>query len=144
PADATILYLIVLHEAWKWLGDVRLLERFHGTAEQCLAWIDRYGDLDGDGFREYQTRSARGYENMGWKDAGDAVVYPDGSQVKQPKALCELQGYVYDAKLRMAELYDALGVVEQARALREQASTLRAAFDKAFWLEAEGTYAFAL
>lgn len=61
-------------------------------AERCLEWIDRSGDLDGDGFQEYRTRSARGYENVGWKDASDAVVYPDGTQVPRPKALCELQG----------------------------------------------------
>ncbi len=108
-ADATPLYLIVLHEAWKWLGDDALLREYRDVALRCLEWIDRYGDLDGDGFQEYQTRSPKGYENMGWKDAGDAVVYPDGSQVRQPKALCELQGYVFDAWMRMAEVFDALG-----------------------------------
>src|SRR5262245_62448325 len=90
-ADATALYLIVLHEAWKWLGDRDLLREFRNTALGCLEWIDQFGDLDGDGFQEYQTRSKQGYENMGWKDAGDAVVYPDGTLVKGPKALCELQ-----------------------------------------------------
>jgi glycogen debranching enzyme len=143
-ADATILYLIVLHEAWKWLGDVRLLERYRGTAERCLAWIDRYGDLDGDGFQEYRRRSERGYENMGWKDAGDAVVYPDGSQVKQPKALCELQGYVYDAKCRMAEIYEALQVPDRALELRREAAELRRRFNDRFWLPELGCYAFGL
>ena len=65
------------------------------TAEGCLPWIDDYGDRDGDGFQEYQTRSKLGYENVAWKDSGDAVLYPDGTLVKGPKALCELQGYVY-------------------------------------------------
>ena len=51
---------------------------------------------------------------MAWKDSGVAVVYPDGSQVEQPIAICELQGYVYDAKLRMAELFEQEG--EAARA----------------------------
>ena len=54
-------------------------------------------DMDGDGLQEYQTRSPQGYENMAWKDAGDSVMYPDGTPVKGPKALCELQGYTYDA-----------------------------------------------
>ena len=143
-ADATILYLIVLHEAWRWTGDLELVRRLLPVAERCLHWIDRYGDLDGDGFQEYKTFSTQGYENMAWKDAGDAVVYPDGSQVHQPKALCELQGYVYDAKLRMAELYTALGQQDRAQALRSEADALRTAFDRAFWLEDEGTYAFAL
>ncbi len=75
----------------------------------CLRWIDEWGNRDRDGFQEYQTRSTTGYENMGWKDAGDSVPYMDGTLVKSPKALCELQGYVYDAWMRMAELFDALG-----------------------------------
>ena len=108
-ADATPLYLIALHETWKWTGDRALLERHRDTAERCLDWIDQYGDLDGDGFQEYQTRSTRGLENQGWKDSGDAVVYPDGAQVAAPIALCELQGYVYDAKRRMAEVFDGAG-----------------------------------
>jgi glycogen debranching enzyme len=143
-ADATILYLIVLHQAWKWTGDLELVKRLLPTAERCLEWIDKYGDLDGDGFQEYKTFSTQGYENMGWKDAGEAVVYPDGSIVPQPKALCELQGYVYDAWLGMAELYDALGHPDRSAHLRERANALRTAFDQAFWLEDEGTYAFAL
>ncbi len=88
-ADATPLYLITLHAAWRATGDKGLLERHLPTAEGCLAWIDKYGDRDGDGFQEYQTRSPVGYENMAWKDSGDAVMYPDGSLVKGPKALCE-------------------------------------------------------
>ena len=107
-ADATPLYLITLHSAWMCTGDHTLLTRHLNTAERCLDWIDRYGDRDGDGFQEYQTRSPVGYENQGWKDSGDAVMNVDGSLVKGPKALCELQGYVYDAWLRMAQIYEAL------------------------------------
>ena len=143
-ADATPLYLIVLHEAWKWLGDLALLREYRDAALGCLDWIDRYGDLDGDGFQEYQTRSPVGYENLGWKDAGDAVVYPDGSQVKPPKALCELQGYVFDAWLRMAEVFDALGDMDRAGQLREKAARLRTRFEERFWCDDLGFYAFAL
>ena len=142
--DATPLYLIVLHEIWKWTGDQKLLEAYRSNAERCLAWIDQYGDLDGDGFQEYKTFSAQGYENQSWKDSGIAVVYPDGSQVKQPKALCELQGYVYDAKQRMAEIYAALGNAARADELRQQAEQLRRAFNERFWLDDQGTYAFGL
>ena len=108
-ADATPLYLITLHAAWRATGDRALLERHLDTAEGCLSWIDDWGDRDGDGFQEYQTRSPVGYENMSWKDAGDSMNYADGTPVKGPKAVCELQGYVYDAWLRMAEIYDELG-----------------------------------
>lgn len=143
-ADATPLYLITLHAAWRATGDQGLVERNLAAAEACLVWIDESGDRDGDGFQEYQTRSPVGYENMSWKDAGDAVPYPDGSLVKGPKALCELQGYVYDAWIRMAEIYDALGRADRARDLREKANSLFRRFNEAFWDEEMGFYAYAL
>src|SRR5258708_7623612 len=143
-ADATPLYLITLHAAWRATGDKRLLERHLPTAEGCLAWIDKYGDRDGDGFQEYQTRSPVGYENMGWKDSGDSVVYPDGSLVKGPVALCELQGYVYDAWVRTAEVFDALGKSDRAQELRAKAAALFAHFNEAFRDEELGFYANAL
>jgi glycogen debranching enzyme len=143
-ADATPLYLILLHAAWRGTGDKALLERHLETAEGCLFWIDNYGDRDGDGFQEYQTRSPAGYENMGWKDSGDSIVYPDGSLVKGPKALCELQGYVYDAWLRMSEVFDALGKPDRAGELREKAVALFKRFNEAFWDEELGCYVLAL
>jgi len=143
-ADATMLYLIVLHVAWRCTGDRSLLERHLETAEACLEWIDHYGVRDGDGFQEYATRSPVGYENQSWKDAGDAVLYPDGSLVKGPKALCELQGYVFDAWNRMAEAFAALDKPERANALRQKAKALFLRFNDAFWDEGSGFYAFAL
>ncbi|HZT05795.1 MAG TPA: glycogen debranching N-terminal domain-containing protein [Chloroflexota bacterium] len=143
-ADATILYLIVLHEAWKWIGDTALLREHRQTALRCLEWIDHCGDVDGDGFQEYRSRSPQGYEDVGWKDAGDAIVYPDGRMVRQPKALCELQGYVFDAKRRMAEVFDVLGEPKRAERLRADAAELKRRFDQAFWCEDIGFYAFCL
>ena len=143
-ADATPLYLVALHAAWRATGDRALIERYLPNAEACLTWIDKYGDRDGDGFQEYQTRSAAGYENMGWKDSGDSVMYPDGTLVRGPKALCELQGYVYDAWLRMAEIYDELGNKRRANALRKKAAALFKKFNEAFWDEQSGFYAYAL
>jgi glycogen debranching enzyme len=143
-ADATPLYLITLHAAWRATGDKTLLERHLETAEGCLSWIDNYGDRDGDGFQEYQTRSPVGYENMSWKDSGDSMVYPDGSLVRGPKALCELQGYVYDAWLRMSEVFDKLGKAERARELRRKAAILFKRFNEVFWDEESGFYALAL
>ena len=143
-ADATPLWLITLHAAWRATGDRSLLDQHMKTAEACLAWIDRDGDRDGDGFQEYQTRSSAGYENMGWKDSGEAVMYPDGTLVRGPKALCELQGYVYDAWRRMAQIFQALGQPDRATSLRDKAATLYARFNEAFWDEAGGYYAFAL
>ncbi len=142
--DATPLFLITLHEAWKWMGDVELLRTYRDVALRCLEWIDRYGDLDGDGFQEHQSRSSQGYENQGWKDAEDAIVYEDGRQVHQPKALCEFQGYVFDAWMRMAEVFEALGEPQRAAALRRKAAELQRRFEAAFWCEEAGIYALAL
>jgi glycogen debranching enzyme len=143
-ADATALYLITLCEAWKWLGDDSLFLQHQNVAENCLEWIDRYGDMDGDGIQEYQTRSPQGYENMGWKDAADSVVYPDGTQVRGPKALCELQGYTYDAWIRMAEAFQYFGRIDSAEKLRRKAAELREKFEDLFWSESTGFYAYAL
>jgi glycogen debranching enzyme len=143
-ADATPLYLLVLHEAWRWTGERALVERHLETAERCLSWIDESGDRDGDGFQEYEKRAPTGYENMGWKDSGDAVLYPDGGRVNGPKALCELQGYVYAAWLGMAEIFEALGRPERAAALRQKAASLFTRFNEVFWDEAWGGYAYAL
>jgi glycogen debranching enzyme len=143
-ADATPLYLVALHAAWRATGDRALLERRLPNAEACLDWIDTCGDRDGDGFQEYQTRSPAGYENMSWKDSGDAVMYPDGTLVRGPKALCELQGYVYDAWLRMAEIYDELANKRRANALRRKAAALFRRFNETFWDEESGFYAYAL
>ncbi|WP_428491111.1 amylo-alpha-1,6-glucosidase [Rhodopila sp.] len=143
-ADATPLYLVTLHAAWRATGDISLLQRFLPNAQAALDWIDEYGDRDGDLFQEYQTRSPVGYENMAWKDAGDSMVYADGSPVRGPKALCELQGYVYDAWVRMAEVFDALKQLDRARALRQKAAALFTKFNQAFWDEDAGFYAYML
>ncbi|MBV9813305.1 MAG: amylo-alpha-1,6-glucosidase, partial [Acetobacteraceae bacterium] len=143
-ADATPLYLILLHAAWLWTGDAALIERHLPVAERCLSWIDEFGDRDGDGFQEYQTRSPKGLENQSWKDSWDGVRNPDGSLVKLPRALCELQGYVYAGWLGMAEIFDARGHKERAAALRAKADSLHRKFNEAFWNEEQGTYALAL
>ena len=143
-ADTTPLYLIALHETWKWMGDDALLHQYRDTALRCLEWIDKYGDLDGDGFQEYKSHSSQGAENQSWKDSGDAVVYPDGSQVQPPKALCELQGYVFDAWMRMAEVFTALGESDGATELRTKAAQLRRRFEEHFWCEDIGFYAYTL
>ncbi len=143
-ADATPLFLVVLHAAWRAGGDRALLERTLPKAEAALEWIDRWGDRDGDGFQEYQTRSPAGYENMAWKDSGDSMTWPDGTPVRGPKALCELQGYVYQAWLGMAEIYAALGKPERAAGLRAKAADLFRRFNEVFWNEEQGFYAYML
>jgi glycogen debranching enzyme len=143
-ADATPLYLITLHAAWKATGDRDLLKTYLPNAEAALRWIDEEGDRDGDMFQEFQRQSDGGYENMCWKDSGDSMCWPDGALAEGPKALCELQGYVYDAWQRMAEVFDVLGHPDRAGALRDKAAALFRKFNDVFWSEEAGFYAYLL
>jgi glycogen debranching enzyme len=142
--DATPLWLILLHETWRWTGDAGLVRELLPHAERALEWIDRFGDMDGDGFVEYASTSEKGLRNQGWKDSGDGVPFPDGRLPEPPIALVEVQGYVHDAKVRMAELYRSVGRPERAAVLRKEAAALRDRIRAAFWLEEEGTFALAL
>jgi glycogen debranching enzyme len=138
--DATSLFIIVLSYLYHWLGTTDILRRYLPNAEAALAWIDGSGDRDHDGFQEYKTRSSHGYYNQGWKDAGDAILHADGKVAPLSIALIELQGYVYDAKVRMAAIYDLLDRPEDAVRLRREAKRLFERVNERMWWEAEGTY----
>jgi glycogen debranching enzyme len=138
--DATPLFIVVLSYAYEWSADKRLLRRYRPAAEAALRWIQEHGDRDGDGFQEYATRSSRGLFNQGWKDSGVAIQHEDGTIPSLPIALCEFQGYVYDALLRMAAIRDEFGDPEGAADLRNRAGRLYDRFNDAFWWESEGTY----
>jgi glycogen debranching enzyme len=139
--DATPLYLVLLSEVWRWTDDAGLVRDLREPAMRALEWIDRYGDLDGDGFVEYRRRSSRGLVNQSWKDSGDSQLFRDGRCAEPPIAPCEVQGYVYDAKLRLAELArEVWRERELADRLESEAAALRARFDEAFWCEARGGY----
>jgi glycogen debranching enzyme len=142
--DATPLWLILLHETWRWTGDHSLVRELLPHAERALDWMDRYGDLDGDGLIEYHRVSEKGLANQGWKDSGDGVPFPDGTLPEPPIALVEVQGYAYDARVRTAALFEAAGRGEDAARLRERAERLREEVVRRFWLPERGTFALAL
>ena len=137
--DATPLWLILLSEYWRFTGDDQTCHELWPHAARALEWIDRYGDRDGDGYVEYQTRSSQGLRNQGWKDSGDGVRFADGSIAEPPIAVCEVQGYVYDAKVRMAELAEKVWKDQDlAERLRKEARVLFERFNEDFWIEGPG------
>jgi glycogen debranching enzyme len=142
--DATPLFLMRAADYYAWTGDLATLSALRPALDGALRWIDEYGDRDGDGFIEYGRRSPGGLQNQGWKDSHDSIVHADGSLAEGPIALVEAQGYVYMAKLTIADVYDALGASDVAERLRDQARTLRLAFNDVFWNPEEGTFALAL
>jgi glycogen debranching enzyme len=139
--DATPLFLVLLSETWRWTADAELVQRLREPALGALGWIDVYGDRDEDGLVEYERRTPRGLENQSWKDSGDSQRFHDGTFARTPIAPAEVQGYVYDAKLRLAELARAVwGDVPLAQRLEAEAEALRIRFDERYWVDARGGY----
>src|SRR3954469_5063280 len=140
-ADATQLWLILLSEYWRWTRDDELVRLMADNVRRALDWIDNYGDRDGDGYVEYATRSAQGLGNQCWRDSWDGVQFADGTIPTLPIATAEIQGHVYDAKLRIAELADGpLADPDLATRLRDEAQALQSRFDRDFWIDERGGY----
>jgi glycogen debranching enzyme len=138
------MFLLALSEAWHWTGSQALLRRHRDTALRAIDWATHSGDLDGDGFLEYRSRSPKGLRNQGWKDSDEAIRYTNGDNVNPPIATVEEQAFHYLALLRMAEILVALGDDRQAEPLLDRARTLRENWHKAYWLSRQGFYAMAL
>src|SRR5581483_4305058 len=132
---------VLLSEVWRWTDDATLVRDLREPALRALRWIDEYGDRDGDGFVEYEKRGERGLDNQSWKDSGDSQRFADGRLATTPIAPAEVQGYVFDAKKRMAELArEAWRDRPLAERLDREADELRKRFDEAFWIEERGGY----
>ena len=108
-----------------------------------LKWADTYS-LDSTHFYRYQTHSEQGIKNQGWKDSKDAIVYPDGSQAETPIGTCEMQTFMYVAKLHFSEVLWWLGETDAARRLYQEAEELKRRFNEKFWMEEEGYYALGI
>jgi glycogen debranching enzyme len=139
-----LMFVISLANLWAWTGDRGHLERHWDAARRILDWAREYGDMDGDGYLEYQTRSSKGTKNQGWKDSGDAIVYDDGTPVPAPIATCELQGYWYIAQELMALLSWIMGAKDDAAAHRKSAASLKQRFNRDWWIDEEQSVALAL
>jgi glycogen debranching enzyme len=145
-ADGTMLFLILLDEYERFTGDADRVRRLEPNARAALAWIDADGDRDGDGYVEYERRNTEtGLENQCWKDSWNSIMFADGSLAKLPRATCELQGYVYDARRRAARLArEVWNDAALAARLEEQAEQLKRSFNEDFWLDDREYYALAL
>lgn len=142
--DATPLFVGLAGSYHERTGDLDFIRTIWPNIKNALTWIDRYGDSDGDGFVEYLRHSDKGLVQQGWKDSHDSVFHSDGQLAQGPIALCEVQGYVYDAKLQASRLARLLGEEAFARDLEAAAHQLKKDFNEAFWCEEIGSYAIAL
>ncbi|HEY0845083.1 MAG TPA: amylo-alpha-1,6-glucosidase [Noviherbaspirillum sp.] len=142
--DATPLFIGLAGAYYERTGDLEFIRSIWDNILRALHWIDHFGDRDGDGFVEYARYSETGLAQQGWKDSHDSVFHRDGQLADAPIALCEVQGYVYEAKLRAAQLAALLGDQLLAASLTEEAAKLKKHFNEAFWCEEIGTFALAL
>lgn len=142
--DATPLFICLAGAYVERTNDLDTLKRIWPNIEKALYWIDNYGDIDGDGFVEYKTKSSKGLTNQGWKDSFDSIFHEEGDLALEPIALCEVQGYVYDAKVKAAAMAGILGLQEKAGELLKQAEDLKREFNKKFWSDSKQIYALAL
>ncbi|MEU7145633.1 glycogen debranching N-terminal domain-containing protein [Nocardia sp. NPDC046473] len=143
-ADATALFVMLLGELYRWGLDARIRDELLPHADRALEWIERYGDLDGDGFVEYQCAAEHGLANQGWKDSWDGVNFADGTLPEAPIALAEVQGYTYAAYVARATLAAGTGDHPAAERWRAKAAQLKTAFNEAFWLPDRGWFAIGL
>jgi glycogen debranching enzyme len=134
--DATPLWICLLHDAWRSGLPDAAIEPLIPHLERALAWMRDYGDSDGDGLLEYVDESGRGLSNQGWKDSGDSVQWNDGRLAEGPIALCEVQGYAYEAAVHGAELLETFG--HDGAAWLAWGDRLRDAFHRSFWIDAPG------
>ena len=142
--DATPLFVVLLGELARWGADPREVAELLPHADRALHWVRHVADRDGDGFVDYQRTSDRGLANQGWKDSWDGITFADGEPAQAPLALCEVQGYVYDAYRTRATLARSAGDDGDARAWDRRAADLKAAFNERFWLPERGWFALAL
>jgi glycogen debranching enzyme len=137
-------FVFALAHAYACQGDAALVRRHWDTVRAILEWARKYGDLDGDGFLEYQTRSKAGPKHQGWKDSDNAIAYEGGRQVEPPIATCEVQGYYFAALQVMAVLSGVMNQPADALAYWRTADELKQRFNSAFWMNEEGFIALAL
>lgn len=139
-----LMFIVGLGQLYAWSGEKRDVEENWEAAQRILRWAQEDGDMDGDGYLEYQTRSEKGPKHQGWKDSDNAVVDANGSQVDTPIAPCEIQGYYFASLQFMAALSVVMGERQRALELWNQAKELKERFNRDFWLDDEGYVAFGL
>jgi glycogen debranching enzyme len=142
--DSTPLFVLLAGMYFDRTGDRDLLESIWPNVLAALDWIDQYGDADHDGFVEYQARSEKGLIHQGWKDSHDAVFHSDGTLADAPIALCEVQAYVYGARLAAARIAESFGQTLLAQKQIRQAQSLQQRFESEFWDDNLGSYVLAL
>lgn len=139
--DATPLLLTLLGRYVEQTGDLDCARRHWSGVKSLLTYLQNEA---ASGYLVYGGQPGAALSNQGWKDSGDSIMYADGSMAQPPIALCEVQGYLFQAWQTGAFLADSLGEDSLARQLRSKAKALSRRFRKDFWMEDKSFVALAL
>jgi glycogen debranching enzyme len=142
--DATPLFVVLAGAYYERTGDLDFIRSIWSNVQLALHWMEVHGDVDGDGFIEYQRRSSDGLIHQGWKDADDAVFHRNGEMAVGTIALAEVQGYAFGAWQAVEVLAHALHLDKQAETARKRAMRLKHRFAQSFWSERMCSFALAL
>ncbi|MBD1426490.1 amylo-alpha-1,6-glucosidase [Sphingobacterium arenae] len=142
--DATPLFIMLAGMYYNRTADLELIKHIWPNIIAAINWIDEYGDIDGDGFVEYIHKSENGLTNQGWKDSFDSIMHESNQLADPPIALCEVQSYVYGAKVQAAKLALKLGHQELSLKLFNEAAVLKVNFNENFWDEELSCFVLAL
>jgi glycogen debranching enzyme len=140
--DATPLWLMLYVEYFAWTADHETIDALWPNALAAMAWVDR--EMGDSGYLAYNRKSSRGLQNQGWKDSGDCIVNRRGEMAQGAIALCEVQAYVYAAKLRLANIARMKQQIDLADRWETEAHSLKERFNVDFWLSDQDFCALAL
>jgi glycogen debranching enzyme len=144
-ADSTPLFIVLLDEYSRWMGDTEIVRELEVEARAALNWIEQYGDHNGDGYIDYKRAMDTGLDNQCWKDSWNSILFSDGTNSKLPRSTCEIQGYAYDARVRGARMAREIwNDPELAANLERSAADLKERFNRDFWLPERACYALAI
>ena len=145
--DASPLFVVLLDHYLLWTGDIDFVREMEPILRGILEWCAQYGDIDQDGFIEYENlkEGQLGLTHRGWKDGEPAAVtMSDGTLPSFPIAMVEVQGYYYDALVGLARMFDLLGDQQTAKRCNQAAEALKRKFNEQFWWPEEQFFAMAL
>ncbi len=142
--DSTPLFVFLAGAYYERTADTATLQTIWPAVLKALDWMEKHGDMDGDGFLEYTVKGQHGLINQGWKDSMDSVFDEEGNIKAPPTTLCEVQAYVYAAKKQASKLAWFFGEGELSTRLNDEADKLKKKFHEAFWDNGLETFVLAL
>lgn len=142
--DTTPLFVALAGAYAERTGDMALIDALWPALQAATAWMEHFGDTNGDGLIDYARGRESGLANQGWKDSQDSVFHADGRFPNGPIALIEVQGYAFLAYRAMAGFAALREDTEAARRWADRAEHIRETVERRFWMDEHDFYGIAI